>query len=88
MLSHEIRKNFKNTYFEEHLRKTASICFTSKWGRVWARRDLDRMQIKYFLNVTILFDQMQPYKKNKKKVKEIFFNISTILMKFWTVNAF
>ena len=46
------------------------------------------MQIKYFLNVTILFDQMQPYKKNKKKVKEIFFNISTILMKFWTMNAF
>ena len=42
-------QNFlKNTYFEEHVRKTASICFTSKyynnkWWRVWTRRDLDRL---------------------------------------------
>ena len=42
-------QNFlKNTYFEEHVRKTASICFTSKyynnkWWRVWTRRDLDRV---------------------------------------------
>ena len=55
---------FKNTYFEEHLRKIASICFTSKynnkyWWQVWTRRDLDRVQ--YFLNVTILFNQIQPY---------------------------
>ena len=51
--------------FKEHLRKTASIYFTSKychkqWWRVWTRRDLDRVQSKYFLNVTILFDQLQP----------------------------
>ena len=31
VFSFEIRKNFKNIYFEEHLRKTASICFTSKY---------------------------------------------------------
>ena len=31
MLSYEICEIFKNTYFEEHLRKTASICFTSKY---------------------------------------------------------
>ena len=65
MFSHEIREIFKNTYFEEHLRKIASICFTSKyynkqWWRVWTRRDLDRMQ-SIFLNVTILFNQMQPH---------------------------
>ena len=28
---------------------------------VWTRRDLDRVQSKYFLNVTISFNQMQPY---------------------------
>ena len=31
MFSYEICKNFKNTYFEEHLQKTAYICFTSKY---------------------------------------------------------
>ena len=31
MFSYEFDKNFKNTYFEEYLRKTASICFTSKY---------------------------------------------------------
>ena len=30
MFSYEICEIFKNTCFEEHLRKTASICFTSK----------------------------------------------------------
>ena len=30
MFSFEICEIFKNTYFEEHLRKAASICFTSK----------------------------------------------------------
>ena len=29
MFSYEICEIFKNTYFEEHLQKTASICFTS-----------------------------------------------------------
>ena len=43
-----LRNFLKNTYFEEHVRKTASICFTSKyynnkWWRVWTRRDLDRL---------------------------------------------
>ena len=31
MLSYEICEIFKNAYFEEHLRKIASICFTSKY---------------------------------------------------------
>ena len=30
MFSYEICEIFKNTYFEEHLRK-AAICFTSKY---------------------------------------------------------
>ena len=64
--SYEICKIFKSTCFKDHLRKTASTCFTSEyynkqWWRVWTRRDLDRVQSKYFLNVTILFGQMQPY---------------------------
>ena len=44
MFSYEISEIFKTTYFEEYLRKAASICFTSKyyntqWWRVWTRRD-------------------------------------------------
>ena len=31
MLSYEICEIFKNIYFEEHLRKAASICFISKY---------------------------------------------------------
>ena len=31
MFSYEVSEIFKNTYFEEHLQKTASICFTSKY---------------------------------------------------------
>ena len=31
MFSYEIYEIFKNICFEEHLRKTASICFTSKY---------------------------------------------------------
>ena len=66
VFSCEICEVFKNIYFKEHLRKTDSICFTSKYyskqqWRVGTRRDLDRAQSKYFFNVTILFDQMQPY---------------------------
>ena len=30
-ISYEISEIFKNTYFEEHLRKAASVCFTSKY---------------------------------------------------------
>ena len=48
MFSHEVSEIFKNTYFED------------QWWRVWTRRDLDRVQ-SIFLNVTILFKQMQPY---------------------------
>ena len=64
MFSYENCEIFKNTYSEEHLRKIASICFISKnyskyWWQVWTRRDLDRVQ--YFLNVTILFNQIQAY---------------------------
>ena len=64
MFSYEICEIFMNTYFEEHLRKIAFISFTSKyynkyWWQVWTRRDLDRVQ--YFLNVTILFNQIQLY---------------------------
>ena len=31
MFSYEISEIFKNTYFEEYLRTTDSICFTSKY---------------------------------------------------------
>ena len=31
MFSYETSENFKNTCFEEYLRKTAFICFTSKY---------------------------------------------------------
>ena len=31
MFFYEIYQIFKNTYFEVHLRKTASICFISKY---------------------------------------------------------
>ena len=31
MFSYEISEIFKNIYFEEHLPKTASTCFTSKY---------------------------------------------------------
>ena len=53
MFSCEICEIFKNIYFEEHLRKTASICFTSRYiansgGEFETRRDLDRLQSKYF----------------------------------------
>ena len=56
MFSYEICEIFKNTYFEEHMRKTASICFTLKyynryWWQVWTRQDLDRVQCKYFFKI-------------------------------------
>ena len=31
MFPYEIFETFKNIYFDEHLRKTASVCFTSKY---------------------------------------------------------
>ena len=31
MFSYKICEIFKNAYFQEHLRKTASTCFTSKY---------------------------------------------------------
>ena len=31
MISYKIWEISKNTHFEEHLQKTASICFTSKY---------------------------------------------------------
>ena len=38
MLSYEICEIFKNAYFEEHLQKVASICFTSKYyNKKWQR---------------------------------------------------
>ena len=48
MFSYEICEILKNTYFEEHLRKTTSICFTSKYYnkqqcQVQTSRDLDRV---------------------------------------------
>ena len=53
MFSCEICEIFKNIYFEEHLRKIASICFTSKTiansgGEFGTRRDLDRVKSNYF----------------------------------------
>ena len=65
MFSYKICEIFKNTYFEERLRKTASISFTSKntianSGGEFGL-DLDSAKFFFFLNVTILFNQMQPY---------------------------
>ena len=76
MLSHEICEIFKNTYFEEHLRKIASVCFTSKYyNKLWCEFELDETStgcnVSIFLNVTILFNQMQPY-----NLYESFFDIS------------
>ena len=58
MLSYQICEIFKNTYFEEHVRTTASICFTWKyynneWWRVWIRRDLDSVLKISFFNTSI-----------------------------------
>ena len=55
MLSYEICEFFKNTYFEEHLQKVASICFTSKYYSV-AEFGLGETSID-----CILFNQMQLY---------------------------
>ena len=44
-----------NTYFEEHLQKTASICFTSKYYSV-AEFELDETSTD-----CILLNQMQLY---------------------------
>ena len=55
MLSYEIWKIFKNAYFEEHLQKTASICFTSKYYSV-GEFGLDDTSTE-----CILFNQMQLY---------------------------
>ena len=64
MFSYKFCEIFKNTYFEEHLEKIASICFTSKyynkyWWQVWTKGGLDRVQC--YLNATILFNQIQAY---------------------------
>ena len=55
MLSYEICEIFKNTYFEEHLQKAASVCFTSKYYSV-AESGLGETSID-----CILFNQMQLY---------------------------
>ena len=55
MLSYEISEIFKNAYFEEHLEKTASICFASKYCSV-AEFGLDETSAD-----CILFNQMQLY---------------------------
>ena len=55
MLSYEICEIFKNAYFEEHLQKTASICFFSKYYSV-AEFGLDETSTD-----CILFNQMQLY---------------------------
>ena len=50
-VSCEICEIFKNTYFEETLRKTAFIDETST-----------ECKASIFLNITVLFVQMQPYR--------------------------
>ena len=50
MLSYEICEIFKNTYFEEHLQKTASICFTSKYYNV-AEFGLDQTSTIAFYSI-------------------------------------
>ena len=53
MLSYEICEISKITYFEEHLQKTASICFTSKYCSA-GEFGLDEISTE-----CILFNQMQ-----------------------------
>ena len=55
MFSYEICEISKNTYFEEHLQNTASICFTSKYCGV-GEFGLDEISTE-----CILFNQMQLY---------------------------
>ena len=55
MLSYKIWESFKNTCFEEHLQKTASICLTSTYYSV-AEFGLDETSTD-----CILFNQMQLY---------------------------
>ena len=52
MLSYEISEIFKNAYFEEHLQKTTSIYFTSKYYS-FAEFGLDETSAD-----SILFNQM------------------------------
>ena len=58
MLCYEIFEIFKNTYFEERLQQTASICFTSRYYSV-AEFGLDNTSTDY-----ILFNQMQLFNIN------------------------
>ena len=58
MLFYEICEIFKSTYFEENMQKTASICFTSKYYNFELRETSTECSV--FLNVTILFNQIQP----------------------------
>ena len=67
MFSYEICKIFKNTYFEEHLQKTASICFTSKYyltngGGFGLDETSTECKASISLKVTILFNLMQRFK--------------------------
>ena len=66
MFSCKICEIFKNNYFQEHLQKTVSICFTSKYynstnGEFGLDETSTVSKVSIFLNVTILFNQMQSY---------------------------
>ena len=82
MFSYEICEIFKNIYFEEHLRRTASIYFTSKYysrytgGKFGLDEISTECNLSIFLNVTILFIQIQPYNLYvmKKSFFTFFFN--------------
>ena len=55
ILSYEICEIFKNTYFEQHLQETASICFTSKYYSV------DEFGLDKTSTECILFNQIPLY---------------------------
>ena len=63
MFSCKINDILKKIYFQEHLRKTGSICVASKYystwyWQVWTRQGLERVQGMYFFKQAILFNKM------------------------------
>ena len=68
MFSCDICEIFKNICFEEHLPKTPSIfaspqnTITNSSGKFGLDETTTECKVSIFLNVTILFNQMQPYR--------------------------
>ena len=70
IFSCEICKIFKNTYIQKHLWTTASDFLkaypsSSLFGKILSASKSTGYKLGIFVNVTRLFDQMQPYQKLK-----------------------